>query len=97
VCAELHFNTCKEIEVQSDNEQRYDHVPKLVQTGHEGTVTTVWDQQVQTDTTIRDNKPNMLIRDYENGTGLLIDTDMSGDRNVVNKETEKILNIKTLQ
>jgi hypothetical protein len=69
----------------------------LVQTGHEGTVTTVWDQQVQTDTTIRDNKPNVLIRDYEKGTGLLIDTDMSGDRNVVNKETEKILNIKTLQ
>jgi len=77
--------------VQSDNEQRYDHVPKLVDTGQEGTVTVVLDQQVQTDTTIRDNKPNILIRDYENGTRLLIVTDMSGDRNVVNTETEKIL------
>ena len=77
--------------VQSDNEQRYDHVPKLVDTGQEGTVTVVLDQQVQTDTTIRDNKQNILIRDYEKGTRLLIDTDMSGDRNVVNTETEKIL------
>jgi hypothetical protein len=59
VCVELYFNTCKEIGVQSDNEQRYDHVPKLVETGHEGTVTIVWGQQVQTDTTIPDNKPNI--------------------------------------
>ena len=91
VCAELHFNICKETEVESDNEQRYDRLPKLVETGHEGTVTTVWEQQVQTDTTIPDNKQNILIRDRENGTRLLIDTDMSGDKNVVNKETEKIL------
>jgi membrane-bound lytic murein transglycosylase len=62
--------------VKSDNEQRYDHVPKMVDTGQEGTVTVVFDQQVQTDTTIRDNKPNTLIRDYEKGTRLLIDTDM---------------------
>jgi hypothetical protein len=68
----------------------------LVETGHESTVTTVWDQQVQTDTTIRDNKTNIIIRDYENGTGLLIGSDMSGDRNVVNKETEKILKYKDL-
>ena len=96
VGAEQHFDTCKEIEVESDNEQRYDHVPKLVETGHEGTVTTVWDQQMQTDTTLCDSKPNILIRDYEKGTGLVIDSDMSGDRNVVNKETEQILKYKDL-
>jgi hypothetical protein len=90
-CAELHFNICKEIRVQSDNEQRYDGVPKLVETGHDGTVTIVWGQQVQTDTTIADNKPNILIRDYEKGTRLLIDGDRPGDRNVVNKDTQKIL------
>ena len=59
VCAELHFNICKEIGVESDKEQRYDHVPKLVETGREVTVTTVWDQQVHTDTTNPDNKPNI--------------------------------------
>jgi len=91
VCAELHFNICKEIGVPSDNEQRYDRVPKLVETSHDGTVTIVWGQQVQTDTTITDNKPNILICDYEKGTRLLIDSDMAGDRNVVNKDTQKIL------
>jgi hypothetical protein len=28
MCAQLHFYTCNEIEVQLDNERRYDHVPK---------------------------------------------------------------------
>jgi len=39
VCAELHFKICKEIGVKLDNKHRYDHVPKLVETGHEGKVT----------------------------------------------------------
>jgi hypothetical protein len=77
--------------LESDNEQRYDHVPKLVETGHDGTVTIVWGQQVQTDTAVTDNKPNILIRDYEKRTRLLIDGDIAGDINVVNKDTEKIL------
>jgi len=37
---------CKEIRVQSDNEQQYDRVLKFVETGHDGTVTIVWGQQV---------------------------------------------------
>jgi hypothetical protein len=28
VCAEVHFNMCKEITVNLDNELWYDHVPK---------------------------------------------------------------------
>ena len=34
----------------------YDHVPKLVETGHEGTVTIKWNQQVQTDRTTHNTK-----------------------------------------
>jgi hypothetical protein len=39
VCAELHFNICKEIGRKLDKKQLYDLVPKLVETGHEGKVT----------------------------------------------------------
>jgi hypothetical protein len=42
VCAELHFNTCKEMGVKLDNERWYDHLPKPVERGHEGKVTVLW-------------------------------------------------------
>ena len=32
VCAQLQFNMCKEIGIQSDNKHWYDHVPKSVET-----------------------------------------------------------------
>ena len=35
VRAQLHFNTCKEIWVKLDNEQWYDHVPKIIKKSHE--------------------------------------------------------------
>jgi len=39
VCAQLHFNICKEIGVKLDNEHWYDRVPKSVETSSEGKVT----------------------------------------------------------
>jgi hypothetical protein len=42
------------------------------------------------------NKPDILICDNEKGTCMLIDVAISGDRNVIKKEAEKILNIKVL-
>jgi len=53
-------------------------------------------QQVQTDRTIPNNKPDIIIRDNEKGTCLLIDVAISGDRNVIKKEAEKILKYKDL-
>ena len=50
----------------------------------------MWNQQVQTDRTIPNNKPHIIIRDNEAGTCMLIDVAISGDRNVVKKEAEKI-------
>jgi hypothetical protein len=45
VRAELHFNMSKEKWGKSDNKQWYDHVPKSVETSHEGKVTVIWNQQ----------------------------------------------------
>jgi len=55
----------------------------------------LWNQQVQTDRTIPNNKPD-IIRDNEKGTCMLIDVAISGDRNVIKKEAEKILKYKDL-
>ena len=56
LCAQLHFNICKETAVQLDRKQRYGHVPKSVETSEGGKVTILWNQQVQTDRTVPNNK-----------------------------------------
>jgi len=46
VCAQLYFNICKEIRGKLDNEQWYNHVPKIVGKSQECTVTILWYQQL---------------------------------------------------
>jgi len=60
-------------------------MPKSVETGQGGKVTILWNQQVQTDRTILNNKPGTIIRDNEKGTCMLIDVVISGDRYVIKK------------
>jgi len=79
-----------------DKKYWYEHVPKSVETSQGGKVTLLWDQQVQTDRTIPNNKPDIIIRDNEKRTCLLIEVAISGERNVIKKEAEKILKYKAL-
>jgi len=46
VCAQLHFNICKETGVQLDKKHWYEHVPKSVETSQGGNVTVLWNQEV---------------------------------------------------
>jgi hypothetical protein len=46
--------------------------------------------------TIPSNKPDIVIRDYGKGTCMLLDVSIPGDRNVIQKEAEKILKYKDL-
>jgi len=71
-------------------------VPKSVETSQGGKVTILWNQQVETDRTISNNKPDIIIRDNEKGTCMLIDVAISGDINVIKKEAQKILKYKDL-
>jgi len=96
VSAQLYFNICKETCVQLDKKLWYEHVPKAVETGQGGEVTILWNQQVQTHRTIPNNKPDIIIRDNEKRTCMLIDVAISEDRNVIKKEAEKILKYKDL-
>jgi hypothetical protein len=47
-----------------------------------------WNQQSQTDRTIPNNTPDVIIRDTEEGTCMLIGVAIAGDRNVIKKEAE---------
>ena len=80
-----------------DEKHWYEHVTESVETCQGGNVAILWNQQVQTDRTIPNNKPDIIIRDNEKRTCMLIDVVISGDRNVIKKEAEKILKYKTLQ
>jgi hypothetical protein len=51
---------------------------------------------VQTDRTFPNNKPDIVIRDNEKGTCMLIDVAVPGDRNLIQKEAKKILKYKDL-
>jgi hypothetical protein len=89
VCAQLHFNICMETGVQLDKKHWYEHVPKSVETDQGGTVTILWNQQVRTDRTIPNNKPDIIIRDNEKRIFMLIEVAISGDRNVIKKKLRK--------
>jgi hypothetical protein len=53
-------------------------------------------QQIQTDRTIPNYKPDIAIYDYEKGTCMLLDVAIPGDWNVIQKEGERILKYKDL-
>jgi len=91
VCAQLYFNICKERRVQLDKKHWYEHVSKSVETSKGGKVSILWNQQVQTDRTIPNNKPDIIISDNEKEHIMLIDVAISGERNVIKKEADKIL------
>jgi len=82
--------------VQLDKKHWYEHVPNSVVTNQRGKVTILWNQQVQTDRTIPNNKPDIVIRDNEKRTCILIDVAIPVDRNVIKKVAKKILKYKDL-
>jgi hypothetical protein len=49
---------------------------------------------VQTNRTIPNNKLDLIIHDNKKGMCMLIDVAISGDRNVIKKEAERILKHK---
>ena len=77
-----------------DDKHWHDHVPKLVSTSHEGKVTTLRNQQVRTDRTNPSNKPDIIIRDNKQGTCMLTDAAIPGDRNNDQERSRKDFKIQ---
>ena len=72
-CVHNYTSTYLRKRVKLDKKHWYEHVPKSVETSQGGKVTILWNQQVQTDRTIRNNKSYIIIRNNEKGTCMLID------------------------
>jgi hypothetical protein len=64
-------------------------VPKSLEASRGGKVNILWNQQVQTDRSIPNNKPDIVIRDNEKGTCMLIDVAIPGDKNVIQKKLRR--------
>jgi hypothetical protein len=62
---------------------------KLVETSHQGKVTTLRNQQISTDRTIRNLKPH-IITVVMGKERILIDVAIAGDTDVIKKEAEKV-------
>jgi len=82
--------------VKLDNKHRYDNVPKSAETSHEGKVTVLWNQQVRTDRTTNNNKPDIIFHDNRKGKCMSIYVAIPGYRNVTKTEAGKILKYKYL-
>ena len=83
-----------ETEVKLYKEHWYEHVSKSVETNHKGKVTLLWNKQVQISRIMLNNKPGIINRDNEKGTCMLMYVAISGDRNVIKKEAEKVIKCK---
>jgi hypothetical protein len=79
-----------------EDQHWYERVQESVETSHEGKVT-ILRNQVNTDGTIPNNKPYIIIWNSEERTCMLLDVAILGDRNMIKKEAEKILSVNTLQ
>jgi len=77
VSTQLHFNICKKTGVQLDKKHWYNHIPKSLETSQGGKVTILWNQQVQTDRTIPNIKPDIINSDNEKRTCMLMDVAIS--------------------
>jgi len=77
--------------VKLENEHWYKHVQKLVETHLAGKIIIMWNPKLQNDRTIHNNKPDIIIRNNEEETCVLIDVELSGERKVIKREAEKII------
>lgn len=93
---QLHFTMRKELGVNLDKEHWYEHVPKSIDTSCESKVSVLQNQQVKTDRNIPNSKVGVIIHVNEQGTYLLIDIPIPGDRNVIKEKVKRILIYKNL-
>jgi len=90
-CAQLSFRIRRETGAKLDNEQLRKHVPKSVAASYEIEETIPWNNEVNYDTAIPNNKPAIINRDNEEGTYLSIDAADSARIIMIKKTAENIL------
>ncbi|XP_028517939.1 uncharacterized protein LOC110248967 [Exaiptasia diaphana] len=90
----IHWKVCKHFNINV-NERYYKHEPTTVTENDQ--VTILWDMGIHTDREITANRPDIVVKDKENKTCLLIDMSVPTDKNISIKTTEKLSKYKDLE
>ena len=92
--AYMHWEILKHYNIKA-NDKWYEHQPETVTENEK--VTILWDMQVHTDKTIKANKPDIIIKDKQEKTCVLIDMAIPSNRNTSVKVAEKLSKYKHLE
>ena len=90
----LHWKICSATGFET-NSKWYEHQPEPVKENDKFCL--LWDFSINTDRTIRANRPDIIVKDKEKKECLLIDMSVPGDSNVAAKEFEKKSKYKDLE
>ena len=90
----IHWKLCKHYNIEV-TERYYEHEPSTVTENEK--VTILWDMPIQTDREIKANRPDIVVKDKENKTCLLIDMSVPTERNISIKTMEKLSKYKDLE
>jgi len=90
----IHWKICKHHNLPAA-EKWYDHQPQTVT--ENDNVTILWDMPVNTDREISANRPDIIIKNRQEKTCIMIDMAIPSERNVTIKEVEKLSKYKDLE
>ena len=89
----LHWNICKELNINVE-EKWYEHEPQTA--AERDNITILWDIPIQRDRDIKANRPDIVIKDKQEKSCLLIDMSIPTAKNTSVKVAEKLLKYKDL-
>ena len=92
--AHTHWTICREFGIEV-KERWYEHVPKTVTENDSFTI--LWDTSIHTDRTIAGKKPDIVLKNKNEKTCLLINRTIPLDTNTSGKTTEKLTKYKDLE
>ena len=90
----MHWKISKEFGIEV-KERWYEHEPKTV--NENDSVAIVWDMPILIDRTIAANRPDIVLKNKENKTCLVIDITIPLDTNTSVKTTEKLIKYKDFE
>ena len=82
----LHWHICKELNINVE-EKCYEHEPQTVT--ERDSITILWGMPILTDREIRANRPDIVIKDKQEKSCLLIDMSITTEKNTSVKVTAK--------
>ena len=90
----VHWRLCQYYGMTTEK-RWYKHTPEKVSENDRATLR--WDMPIHTDREIKANRPDIVVKDHEEETCLLIDISVPADDNVCLKEMEKLSKYKDLE